>query len=85
MVANPRILRGCKQKIASCESRFFYSNDRKQCCMVADGTMVAYQRPRRFFAGRMGEWIGGNALVRLAAPALINRSHEITNTQRERE
>jgi hypothetical protein len=33
----------------------------------------------------MGEWIGGNALVRLAAPALINRSHEITNKQRERE
>jgi hypothetical protein len=31
------------------------------------------------------EWIGDHALVRLAAPALNDRSHEFTNNQRERE
>jgi hypothetical protein len=52
--------------------------------MVADGTMVAYQRPRRVcLQGDRAEWIGGNTLVRLAAPALNDRSHEYANKQRE--
>jgi hypothetical protein len=50
MVANPRILRGCKQKIAACESRFFYGDGYPQCRMFAHGTTVACQRLHWFSA-----------------------------------
>src|SRR5262245_30740417 len=76
MVANPRILRGCKQKIASCESRFFYGFD---CTRETWSTT----EPKWHTSGRGGftsALAGLNRSIKRAiggppAPAPNDRSH----------